>query len=238
MAKRGAKKHTKRITTPKAVPIHDKKAFTWILGTSPGPHPVNYSISLGVLLRDVMKIARTAKEVKKILSSRLVTVDGKVRASEKFPIGLMDVVSIPKDDKHYKVSIDGLGRLGLYSVQKSDTLTKLARVIKKHVIRAGKINLTFHDGRNLIADNHVMVGDSVVLSLPDGKMKSHLNRKSGSKCLILHGKHVGSIVELKEIIERKGGKPSEALVTGDSGEFVTVAKYLFVIDDTFGKVNE
>ena len=39
--------------------------------------------------------------------------------------------------------------------------------------------------------------------------------------------------DLKDIIERKGGKPNEALVQGSEGEFITVAKYLFVVGDQF-----
>jgi ribosomal protein S4E len=49
----------------------------------------------------------------------------------------------------------------------------------------------------------------------------------------MEGKHAGSLVKLKEIIERKGGKPNEALVQGKSDEFITVAKYLFVVDEGF-----
>jgi ribosomal protein S4E len=92
----------------------------------------------------------------------------------------------------------------------------------------------FHDGRNLLSDNHLHVGDSVIVSLPKVVMKSHLKREKGSRCLIMEGKHAGMIVKLKEIIERKGGKPSEALVQDKAEEFVTVAKYLFVVDEAFG----
>jgi ribosomal protein S4E len=50
----------------------------------------------------------------------------------------------------------------------------------------------------------------------------------------MEGKHVGSLVKLKEIKERAGGKPSEALVEDEKGgEFVTVLKYLFVVDKDF-----
>ena len=51
-----------------------------------------------------------------------------------------------------------------------------------------------------------------MVSLPETKMKTHLKREKGSRCLVMEGKHAGSIVKLKDIIERKGGKPNEALV--------------------------
>lgn len=233
MGKRGEKKHMKRIASPKAVPIPDKKEFVWVTKPSPGPHPKKHAIPLGVLVRDTLKLGRTAKEARRILASRLVKVDGKVRVDEKFPVGLMDVLSIPKSGKHYRISVDRKGRLVPVEVKEADASSKIVKVIKKHVVRGGKINLTFHDGKNMLGDNHVMVGDSVVVSLPEAKMKTHLKRDIGSRCLVIEGKHAGTVVKLKEIMQRKGGKPSEAVVQEEKEEFVTVAKYLFVVDEAF-----
>jgi len=233
MGKRGERKHLKRIASPKAVPIHDKKKHVWITKSSPGPHPKKYAIPLGILVRDILKLVRTAKEARSVLSKRLVKVDGKVRVNEKFPVGLMDVLSIPKSGKHYRISVDRKGRLVSVEVKEADVASKILKVTGKHVVRGGKINLTFHDGKNMLGDNHVMVGDSVVVSLPAAKMKTHLKRDIGSHCLVMRGKHAGTIVKLKDIMERKGGKPSEALVQDGKEEFVTVAKYLFVVDEAF-----
>jgi len=231
MGKRGAPKHQKRSAVPKAVPLHDKKASTWMIKPLPGAHPNKYCIPLGVLLRDVLKAVRTSREIKRVLSGRLVEVDGKVRVEEKFPVGLMDVVSMPKSNKHYRILLDKKGRLAPVEIDKKDISSKVLKVTKKHTISKGKINLTFHDGRNMVGDNHVKVGDSVVVSIPKAQLKSHLKREKGSRCLIVEGKHAGNIVSLKDIIQRKGGKPSEAVVESGKEEFITVAKYLFVIGD-------
>ncbi len=231
MGKRGAPKHMKRIAVPKSVPIHDKKNREWMIKSSPGPHSGNYSIPLGVLIRDVLKLVRTSREVGRILSSRLVRVDGTVRVDEKFPVGLMDVVSFEKNETHYRIVLDKKGRLVPAEIKKGDISTKVVRIVKKHIQPKGKITLTSNDGRTIISDNHIMVGDSVVLSIPKVKIKTHLKRESGATCLIMDGKHAGFIVSLKEIIQRKGGQASEALVSQGDKEFITVAKYLFVIND-------
>lgn len=228
MGKRGAPKHMKRIVAPKAVPIHDKKATTWMVKPQPGPHPNKKCIPLGVLLRDILGVAKTTREVRRILSSRLVEVDGKVRVEEKFPTGLMDVLSM--GGKHYRIMLDGKGRLVPEEIKKEDASSKMVRVVRKHTISKGKTTLTLHDGRNLVSDGHVNVGDSLVVSLPKVEMKKHLKRAKGAKCLVMDGKHAGTTVSLKEIIQRKGGKPSEALVAHGKEEFVTVAGYLFVIE--------
>jgi small subunit ribosomal protein S4e len=231
MGKRGAPKHMKRIVVPTAVPIHDKKGSEWMIKAHPGPHPREMAIPLGVLLRDVLKVARTGREVHRILTNRLVRVDGSVRVEEKFPVGLMDVISFPESKKHYRLLLDSKGRLEPSEIKDAESASKTGKVVKKHTIRKGKINVTLHDGRNLVTDNHVKVGDSVVVSLPKVELKTHLKREKGSKCLIVEGKHAGSIVSLKEIIQRKGGKPSEALVAKGNDEFITVANYLFVVEE-------
>ena len=234
MAKKGENKHQKRIAKPKAIPITDKKASTWITRTGPGPHPKQGAVPLVVLLRDVLGLAKTAREARGILSQRLVEVDGRVRTTEQFPVGLMDVVGFPKADKHYRIVVDWKGRLIPVEIKKEEASQKILRVVKKHIAPKARINLTFHDGRNTKGDNHIHPGDSVVVSLPDAKILEHLKLEPGARCLIREGKHAGTIVTLNEIIQRKAGKPSEAKVSSEKGEFITVAKYLFVVDSKFG----
>ncbi|MFN7990542.1 MAG: 30S ribosomal protein S4e [Candidatus Micrarchaeia archaeon] len=233
MAKRGGTKHLKRLASPKSIPVTDKKDRKWMIRHAPGPHAKKYSIPLGVLVRDVLKLAQTLREVRKMLSNRMVEIDGKPRTDEKFPVGLMDVVSFPKGEMHFRMLIDNHSRLIPKEISKDEAKHKLVRIVRKYTLPGGKLSVTFHDGKNMISDNHLHVGDSAVVSLPVAKLKTHLKREIGARCLVVEGKHAGSIVKLKEIIERKGGKASEALVQDKAEEFITVAKYLFVIDEGF-----
>ncbi len=233
MGKRGGTKHMKRIAVPKAVPITNKKENTWIIKPKPGPHKIRKCIALGVLLRDVLKVVDSLREVNRILASRKVLVDGRVRTDRKFPVGLMDVVSLPESGKHYRIIVDWKGRLVPEEVEEKTTGNKILKVVKKHTSKGGKITFTFHDGRNMIGDNNVKVGDSVVVKLPEGEMASHLKLGSGSKCLIQEGKHSGKLITLREIIKRKAGERPEALVEDKSGSFETVLEYLFVVDKDF-----
>ena len=236
MAKKGECRHQKRISKPKAIPITDKKAKTWITTTGPGPHPKRSSIPLSVLLRDVLGMAKSNREARAIIVQRLVEIDGKARTGEDFPVGLMDVVGFPKADKYYHIIVDWKGRLQPMEIKKDEAKRKILRVVNKHVAPGARLNLTFHDGKNMKGDNHVHCGDSVVVSLPEVKLLEHLKLESGARCLIREGKHAGRIVTLNGIIARKAGKPAEAKVSGgkEEGEFITVAKYLFVVDSKFG----
>lgn len=223
----------KRIAAPKAVPIRDRKERVWIVKPMPGPHGTKYCISLGVLLRDILKVAATLREVRRILHSRKVLVDGVVRVDEKFPVGIMDVISLPDAGKHYRILIDWKGRLVPVELDAKKTDSKILKVVRKHTTKGGKITLTFHDGRNMIADNNVKVGDTVVVKLPKAEMASHLKLESGARCLVEKGKHSGKVVKLREILKRKGGKRPEALVEDESGSFETVLDYLMVVGKDF-----
>lgn len=237
MAKRGGRVHLKRIAAPKAIPIRDKKAATWILRPSPGPHSKDRNIPLGVLLRDVLEVVGTMKEVKRILTLRLVQVDGIVRVDEKFPVGLMDVVTLIPEKKSYRLVVDWKGRLVPMEVKGDAAKEKTAKVMKKQTVKKGNINITLNDGRNILADKHINVGDSVVVKFSESakekaKIVEHLKLQPGARCLIREGKHAGSLVDLKQIVKRKG-KKSEAIVTAGDEEFITVSNYLLVVGKDF-----
>lgn len=228
MAKRGEPKHLKRIAVPKAVPITDKKHLTWMISPSAGPHSRRLSIPLLVLLRDILRVAKTAREARTILNSRSVMVDSVVRTDPAFPLGLFDIVSFQKADKYYHIMVDNKARLVPRETGKLNA--KHLKVIGKYNLRKGKISLSLHDGRNMFSDNHIRVGDTVLLGLADKKIEKVLKLEKGAMCLITEGRHAGTVARLMDIIERRDGKPAEARLEGKNGEFITVARYLFVVD--------
>jgi len=230
MAKKGGSKHLVRLTVPRYVRIVDKKSTRWLLSGSAGKHKKFESMSLAVFLRDVLGIAQNRAEVKAILNAKNVLIDGKVVKDEKQPVGLMDVISIPKSGKSYLIGI-GKGRLVSNETKVADK--KLCRVIGKRTVSGGKIAITFHDGRNIIADNHIKVGDTAVIKLPEGKIAEVLKLEKGSRCVVMRGLHAGKIAELAQIIERKGSMDPEATLKGADGEFTTLLKYLFVVGKHF-----
>ncbi len=233
MAKRGKTNHLKRIAVPPAVPIHDKKANVWMTNSDPGPHSKSGSIPLSVFMRDVLKIVKTAGEAKTVLYEKNVFVDGKCRTNPKFPVGLMDVVSFPSVDKYYRIVVDWKGRLIPREITKTESVKKILKVTGKRTVPGGKIGVKLHDGRTMIADNHLKVGDSVSINLPEGKLENNLKLEKGATCLIREGNHAGVVAVLDEIIERKVGTPNEARLKTSKGDFITVAKYLVVVDKDF-----
>ncbi len=230
MAKKGGTSHTKRLAIPKVIPIRNKKENKFITTTAPGTHSKTKAIPLGVLMRDILGITKSASENRKVLNAKQVFVDGVIRRDEKFPIGLMDLVFFLKANKTYRIIINTKGQL--IPIETKLINNKIGKVVKKHTVKKGKINITLHDGKNILANNNICIGDSVIINTPSQKIEKVLKFEDGAKCLIIEGKHVGNIANLESIIERKEGNWPEAKLKGRE-EFITVAKYLMVIDDSY-----
>ena len=230
MGKRGRKGCTKRIAVAKVVPIHDKKSKEWIANTSPGPYGKRGSMPLIVLLREVLGITGNSKETKVLLMDRKVLVDGIARTDHKFPIGFMDIISLPVADEHYVIGIKR-GKLVPEKIEKGKTGMKLLKVTGKSTLKGNKISIELHDGRNLLADNNVKVGDSIEYDFVGKKMVKLLKFGKGAKCIITDGKHSGANVVVEEIFPNNEGRPAEALVAKGEESFRTLADYLFVVGE-------
>jgi small subunit ribosomal protein S4e len=219
MGKRGRKGHTKRIAAAKAVPVHDKKkkGRVWIANTRAGAHGARKGVPLVVLLREVLGVAENAKEAKIILGDRKVLVDGVARTDHRFPVGYMDIVSMPAAEEYYRIGIRR-GKLVPEKVGKEETGVKLLKVTGKRTLAGNKTGISLHDGRNIEADNNVKVHKF----------------GTGAKCMITDGKHSGTSVVVEEIYPNEEGRPAEALVRPASekgGSFRTLAGYLFVVGE-------
>ena len=126
-------KHLKRLNAPRALRLH-RKERKWTVRPSPGPHPIEKSIPLGLIIRDYLKLSDTQKEAKRIISNGEVTVDGKTQKNNKFPCGLMDVISIPKMKKDYRILFNQRGKLTLVPINSKEANWKLCRIENKKII--------------------------------------------------------------------------------------------------------
>ncbi|MFH0818018.1 MAG: S4 domain-containing protein, partial [Candidatus Micrarchaeota archaeon] len=105
MASKGGTSHLKRISSFKSLSIA-KKTHEWLIKVCPGPHKLDQSIPLGVLIRDYLGLAANSREIKFILNHGEVFVDGRLVKKIDYPVGLMDVVTLPKLGKGYKIGVD------------------------------------------------------------------------------------------------------------------------------------
>ena len=214
MAKHGENKKLKRLNTPNLVSI-SKKDKVWISKPVPGTHPRNKSISLVVLLRDVLKLAGTSKEANALIKSGKILVDGRVVKENKFPIGYMDLISIPDINMIYFIDLDHKGRF----VAKRDDKrkNKLLRLKNRKTLAKDKYQLTFSDGRTLLSNEAYKTGDSLLLSMPDMKIVEHLPLKEGSNCRIIGGTRAGMYGKVKSIVSGSTNSRTKIEVEDETG---------------------
>ena len=136
MARRGQKKHLKRLPAPRHWPIKRKEAkFT--TRVIPGPHPKEHCLTLAVLLREILGYADNMREVKAILSSGQVKVDGVIRKDGRFPVGLMDVLEITTSGERFRLLPKLKGGLKLVSIGDAEAKYKLCRIETKTMVKGG-----------------------------------------------------------------------------------------------------
>ena len=220
--------HLKRLAAPRPLKIHRKEAV-WTIKPSPGPHPLEVSIPLGLVVRDYLKLAENTKETKRIISNGDILIDGKQRKDYKFPCGLMDVITIPVMKNSYRLLFNERGKLTLVPIKFSEADWKLCRIENKTIINGKKTQLNLHDGGNIIVKkDDYKTGDVIKLSFKDNKIQDTYKFQKGTVSIIIGGSHVGEVANIEDFIIIPSSKPNLAKMKGKT-TFSTLQKYVFPI---------
>jgi small subunit ribosomal protein S4e len=228
MGKKSGRTKMKRLSAPRSWDIARKEA-RFITKPSPGTHSVEDSYSLAVVLRDVLGLVATQKEVTQVLTARQVLVDGVPRQDPGFPVGLFDVVSVPKEGKAYRFvpSPDGLVPVDIVSTEAG---VKLCRVRTKVKVAGGRIQFGFHDGRSLLDDKlAASCGDSVVMRVPAQSVVESVKLAKGSTGLVVSGERAGQVGRIIGV--KKGTSTREKMVelSLPSGETELPERLVFAV---------
>ncbi len=215
--------YLKRYAAPRSWTLL-RKENTYVMKTRPGPHPAEQSVPLAMLLKQLGH-ASTTGEAKKILQRQTVIIDGRRIRDYRFPVGLMDVLSLPAAEETYRMTLDLKGRLALTKITKKETV-KPCRIVGKRVIPGGKTQLNLFDGRNVLVDKtDVKVGDTLVIELPAQKAGDALPLKPGATILLTAGKHVGKIGKVDNV------GPAQITFTVGGASERTLKQYAFVVPE-------
>ncbi len=213
-----------------------RKGTKWVQRPSPGPHAQDRSIPLALVLRDLLHLVASAREARIVVRSGAVRIDGKVAKELDRGIGLMDTLSLAAPlDTHYRVVNDRHGRLVLVRIPSAEAGVKLGRVRAKHTVPKGQVEVTLHDGRNLLVPptSPYRVGDSLKLEVPAQKVTEHLKLAPGALAYVAGGSHVGELARVERIEVRNSSQPN--LVHFKEG-FSTIKEYVFVVGQTAPEV--
>lgn len=213
--------HLKRLFMPKSWPIK-RKGIKFVMRPRPGPHPISNSFPLGLLLRDLLKFAKTTRELRYILNKKIVLVDGLQRKDKNFPVGLFDVITFPDTDESYRVIFNKKGKIEL--IKDKINNIKLCKIIGKKKIK-GKIQVNLNDGKNiLVVEDKYKVGDSLLISIPKFEIKDHIKLEQGNLVCLIGGKHIGDLGKIE------GVKEDKVIYKNEEGILIeTLKQYAFPI---------
>lgn len=166
------------------------------------------SVPVVIAIRDMLKIARTMKEVEKMIHHKLIKLNGKVVNSVNRSITMF---SILEADHHYELIISTTGK---FVLRKTDSVKqRLCKVIKKNIVSGGKVQYNLHDGSNFISKDKINLGDSVYIDF-SGKVVKTIPLEKGKEVFILSGTHKGHKGKILSI----DGKKTKIHITSSKEE--------------------
>ncbi|MGC8584821.1 MAG: 30S ribosomal protein S4e [Thermoplasmata archaeon] len=219
-------KHLKRLNLTKSVQI-PRKEHKFAVKPIAGPHPADESISLGIILRDYLHLVDTMWEAKKVLNSRIVYVDNVVRTDHKYPVGLMDVLSIPSINRYYRILYDIKGRMMLTEIPKEDSTWKLLKIENIRVVKDKKYQYNFHDGKNIqMNERQYKTGDALKINLENREILEHIPLEENTYAFITGGQNVGRIARIDQYLKTRSSTPN--IVRFKEG-FETISDFVFPV---------
>jgi len=233
------KRHLKRLSAPKFWQVK-RKGTKYVTRPRPGPHKLNECIPLQILVKDVLGLVDIGSDARKMIKMGEIFVDNKPRKDHKYPVGLMDIISIPKMKKNYRITINYKG-LKVIECSDKENKTKLVRIENKNLIERGNIQLNLHDGRNIIiqvknpkksTEDVYKTGDTLLIELPAQKILDHFKFEKGNLALITSGQNMGIFANIKKTVKNRSREPNMATFEKNGKEFESIKDYVFIVGKT------
>jgi small subunit ribosomal protein S4e len=245
MTRHGGTRSVKRLNTPKYLQIR-RKHGKFFVKPSPGPHPNRFCLPLIHIVRDLLKIVDNHREAKKLIGLGNFKVDGDIVRDKAYPLGLMDVLSIEKMNKYYRILPDSHHGLILHEIPEAESAFKLCRIIQKSTVKGGHIQLNLHDGRNILVrvkdpkkpkEDIYKRMDVLKISVPEQEILKVLKFKEGNLAIIMSGKNIGQVGKIINILKRFGPKASTVSIQHNSEHTETLYDYTFIIGEDQTEIN-
>lgn len=200
--------HLKRQKTPKNWPISRK-------GTAFVVNPLSNlktGVPVLIILREMLKTAKTRKEVKKAIYEKKILLNGKVINDDKQPAMLFDIITIVPAKKNYRLELKENGKFRVEEIPEKDAGKKIAKVTGKKILKGKKVQLNLSDGRNFLTDLKCNINDSVVIDLKTKKIEKCIGLKEKTKVVVFAGKHSGKKGEILKL------KPERKMASVKAGK--------------------
>lgn len=190
--------HLKRHKIPKNWPI-PRKGTTYIVRPN---FNLKEGIPILIIIRDMLKIAKNRKEVKKAIHAKNILLNNKAVEDDKNTAALFDTITIVPSKKQYKLSLSEKGKFKLEEIKTEEANYKIAKISGKKVLKGKKIQINLSDGRNLLSDIKCNTNDSVLINFKEKKIEECLSLKEKAKAIVFAGKHSGMRGTINKIDEK------------------------------------
>jgi len=206
--------HIKRKTMPKFWPV-PKTGSKYLAVPS---HEQRNAMPLILIMRDVLKMVKNKKELKKALNEKKIEVNGKIVREINYPVALLDSVSLPESKKFYRVVLENK-RLALEPIKKEEATVRIFKIIGKKMLSKNKIQLNLNLGRNILSSEKADVGDFVMFDMAKNRIIRTIPLAKNTGVVIVSGKHIGKKGKISEIT--KEGENTIAKIRIPSGEEIS-----------------
>jgi len=156
---------------------------------------VSSSVPVVIAVRDMLKLAKTAKEVRNMIKGKLLKINGRIVEDYRESIQLFNILEA---DKAYELSILPTKKFFFQPAQSKDE--RLCKVIKKRLVKKGVTQINLHDGTNILTKDKINTGDSVYLGF-DSKIKKAVHLAKDKNVFIFKGKYSG---QNGKIVDKEG----------------------------------
>jgi small subunit ribosomal protein S4e len=136
----------------------------------------------------------------------------------------MDVIELEGANKTYRLVPQDGTLLKPIEIDDAEKTKKFVVVKSKTTIKNGKTQIGFHDGKTLVDETQVSVGDTCVLQIPDIKILEVIKLEKGMNCLIIKGVNAGKIGKIDEIKEGTYSIPKSIDIVFDDRQIEIPAK--------------
>ncbi len=181
-----------------------------------------------------------------IVMRRFVKVDGKVRTDMNFPAGFMDVVTIEKAGRAFRLLYNTKGHFALHKINDVESKYKLCKVVRKATgpkatagvnLKAPKGSnavpyIVTHDARTIrYVDPLIKNNDTVKVDLETGKVVGFLKFQVGNQAMVTRGSNIGRVGAITHIERHPGSFDIVQVKDARGNVFATRVSNIFVIGE-------
>ena len=155
------------------------------------------SVPVLIAVRDMLKLAKTCNEVKKIIHAKSLKLNGRTVKDYHESIKLFNIFEA---DKPYLLSILPTGKFILTELKNKSS--RPCKIINKKLMGKNLFQMHLHEGSNILTKDNLPVGDSLYLDLA-GKVVKHISLEKGSKVFVMSGRHIGKEGEVESFSDNR-----------------------------------